>query len=153
MKSIFSNKKSEYFTAEEREKIVAAIKEAETRTSGEIRVHIENHCRFVDPLLRAAEVFINLKMEATVLRNGVLIYVALKDRQLAIYADEGIYQKAGSEFWKNEVEIMLSEFRQYHYAQGLIEVILQIGEVLSQHFPYDEKIDKNELPDEIAFGE
>ena len=71
-------------------------------TSGEVRVYIEHRCRFVDPIDRAAEVFYSLKMEQTVNRNGVLVYVAVKDRQLAIFADEGIFQKAGADFWKRK---------------------------------------------------
>ncbi len=152
MLSIFKRKQPQFFTAEEREKIVQAIQNAERRTSGEIRVHVETHCRFVDPLDRAAEIFYSLKMDATELRNAVLVYVAMKDRQLAVFADEGIYNKAGAEFWKNQVLLMMTHFNKENYADGVVQVVQEIGEALSSYFPFDEKIDKNELPDEIAFG-
>ncbi|HYJ64438.1 MAG TPA: TPM domain-containing protein, partial [Parafilimonas sp.] len=84
--------------------------------------------------------------------NAVLVYVAKQHRQLAVFADEGIYNKAGKEFWDNAVLIMLKEFKKENYAEGLIEVIQKIGHSLKTHFPYDGATDKNELPDDIVFG-
>ncbi len=152
MFSIFKRKQVKFFSDEEEASIVEAIQLAEKRTSGEIRVHIESKCRFVDPLDRAEEIFSGLKMEETQLRNAVLVYVAMQDRQLAIYADKGIFEKAGAEFWHKEAGMMLQQFNKNNYAKGIIQVIHEIGEALSSFFPYDEKIDKNELPDQIAFG-
>jgi uncharacterized membrane protein len=152
MFGLFSKKAHEFFSAPETEKIVSAIKETESRTSGEVRVYIESRCRFVDPIDRAVEIFYNLKMNETELHNGVLVYVAMKDRQLAIFADEGIYKKAGAAFWKEEVRHMLSQFNMENYADGIATVVKEIGESLHTHFPYDHKTDKNELPDDIVFG-
>lgn len=152
MFSLFKKKPESYFNEQEKEKIVAAIREAERRTSGEVRIFIENHCTYVNPLHRAQEVFWNLKMSETKERNGVLVYIAMKDHQLAVYGDEGIHQKVGSEFWNKEVQMMLAEFRQQHFADGLAAIILDIGVALTQHFPYNEQTDKNELPDDIVFG-
>ncbi len=152
MFSIFRKKHPKFFIPEEQQFIVNAVKEAEKRTSGEIRVYIESHCRFMDALDRAAEVFYSLKMEATEQRNAVLVYVAMKDRQLAVFADEGIYRKEGKDFWNDAVKIMLSHFDKEHYAKGIATVIHEIGEVLAEHFPYDAATDKNELPDDIVFG-
>ncbi|WP_153797297.1 TPM domain-containing protein [Foetidibacter luteolus] len=152
MFSLFKKKAPDFFEQQEKEKILAAIKTAEQRTSGEVRVFIESHCRFVNPLDRAYEVFYGLKMQETEKRNGVLVYVAMKDRQLAIFADEGIYGKAGETYWNNEVKTMLKEFGQQHHADGIAQVVLDIGELLNAHFPYDAGTDKNELPDDIVFG-
>jgi uncharacterized membrane protein len=137
--------------AETNEAVVAAIKKAELSTSGEIRVYIETKCKFVDPLDRAKEVFITLKMEKTVNRNAVLIYLAIKDQQMAIFADEGIHQKMGVEFWKAEIEKMKLDFRQSKMTNGLLTVIEDIGNSLKDNFPYHNE-DKNELPDTIVFG-
>lgn len=131
--------------------MVSAIRAAELRTSGEIRVFIESRCRFVDPVDRAAEVFFGLKMEQTEDRNGVLLYVAMKDHQLAVFGDEGIHKIVGSEFWNKEVEKILNEFNATHYVDGIIEIVKDIGEALVKHFPYEQE-DKNELPDNIVFG-
>ena len=151
--SIFSFfKRNPFFSTEEQEKIAAAIREAEKRTSGEIRIFIESRCRYVEPLDRAAELFFGLKMDKTKARNAVLIYIAIKDHQLAIFADEGIHQKTGQQFWQKEVRLMLDDFNRENYAAGLVKVVSEVGEALYEHFPYDNASDKNELPDDIVFG-
>lgn len=145
-------KKKEFFSAEENEKIVAAIRTAETSTSGEVRIFVESKCKFIDPLDRAMEIFSNLKMENTQDRNAVLLYVALKDRQMAIYADSGIHQKVGNKFWEETVNKILLHFDKENYTHGIIQCITEIGEALKENFPYNKDTDKNELPDEIIFG-
>jgi len=149
--SIFSRKK-EFFTAEEKHRIVDAVQQAEQRTSGEIRVFVESRCKYMDAIDQATEIFFGLEMQKTEQRNGVLIYVALKDRQLAIFGDEGIHQKVGDEYWKDKVKKMISNFNRNDYAEGIRQCVLEVGEALHAHFPYDRQIDKNELPDEIVFG-
>lgn len=146
------SKKKEFFSIEDNEMIVQAIRDAEKQTSGEVRVFVESHCRFIDPLDRAKEIFSQLKMEQTVLRNGVIFYVAIKDRQLAVFADSGIHAATGQQYWEDVVKYILSLFNNESYAIGIKECISKIGEALKNHFPYDEKTDKNELPDEIIFG-
>ncbi|MDR3715977.1 MAG: TPM domain-containing protein [Puia sp.] len=141
-----------FFTEAENQQIVDAIRSAERQTSGEIRVYVESHCRFVDPLDRAAEVFTALKMEKTAARNAVLVYIALKDRQLALLGDKGIHEKVGNGFWNEKVRIMLSHFSRAGYAEGLARIVTEIGETLRAHFPYDKNTDENELPDDIVFG-
>ena len=141
-----------FFSKEENEKIVLSIQDAERQTSGEIRLFVEAHCRYVDPLDRAAEIFANLQMEKTELRNGVLFYVAIKDKQLAIFADSGIHAAAGDKFWKETVQQILSVFSKESVVAGITATVGKIGEALRTHFPYDEHVDKNELPDEIIFG-
>jgi len=145
-------RKPAFFAAAEQQQIVAAIKAAEQQTSGEIRVFVESRCRYVDPLDRAAEVFLGLKMEKTAARNGVLVYVATKDRQLALFGDHGIHEKVGNEFWNREVGIILSHFNRSSYGEGIAQVVTAIGEALRLHFPYDKDTDSNELPDDIVFG-
>ncbi|MEO6000280.1 MAG: TPM domain-containing protein [Chitinophagaceae bacterium] len=148
--SIF--KKPAFFNPKEQEGMVQAIQEAERRTSGEIRVFIESKCKYVHPLDRAVEIFYGLKMEKTVEKNAVLVYLATKDHQLAIFADEGIHKKTGKNFWKDQVQLMLGHFNKDDYAAGIIQVINHIGEALHEHFPYKLDTDKNELPDDIIFG-
>jgi uncharacterized membrane protein len=145
-------RKKEFFSKQESELIVDSIKNAEHQTSGEVRLYVESHCKFVNPLDRAAEVFFGLKMEQTAERNGVLVYVAIKDRQLAIFGDKGIHEKVGDDFWEKEVGHMVSHFNSENYAKGLAKVITDIGEALRSHFPYQGDKDKNELPDDIVFG-
>jgi uncharacterized membrane protein len=150
MFSLFKKKK--LFSEEENKKIVEAIRNAEMQTSGEVRVFVENRCRFMDPLDRAREIFAKLNMQKTKDRNAVLVYVALKDRQLAIYGDSGIHEKTGQPFWTAAVNTIIQHFNRENYAEGISSSVAQIGEALHQHFPFDKDIDKNELPDEIIFG-
>lgn len=139
-----------FFTKEEKELIKSAVMEAETNTSGEIRVHIDNHCHG-DVMDRAAWWFAKLKMHKTELRNGVLFYLAVKDHQFAILGDVGINAVTGDDFWDRIKEEMLSEFREGNFATGLHKGILMAGEQLKEHFPYQSD-DVNELSDEISFG-
>lgn len=147
----FSRKKP-FFTPEENEKIIHSIQEAEMQTSGEIRIFVESRCKYVDALDRAKEIFTNLEMEKTELRNGVLFYLAVKDRQLAIFADKGIHEATGPDYWKNAVKEILSVFSKDNITEGITTSIYKIGQALKTHFPYDKEVDKNELPDEIVFG-
>ena len=144
--------KKQYFTAEQQLQLVEAINEAEKNTSGEVRVFVEGKCKYMDAVDRAREIFVNLQMDKTNDRNAVLLYIAVKDKQMAVFADEGIYQRLGKEYWNNEVNKILAEFRKDNYTQGICAVVKDIGEALKAEFPYDKVGDKNELPDEIIFG-
>jgi uncharacterized membrane protein len=146
------SKKTVFFSEVDNEMIVQSIRDAEKHTSGEVRVFVESKCRFIDPLDRALEIFASLKMENTEKRNGVLVYVAIKDRQLAVYGDSGIHEKTGDAYWAATVSNMISHFNKDNYAEGIAHSVTMIGEALQQHFPYDKEHDKNELPDEIIFG-
>jgi len=148
--SLFRRK--EFFTDEEKQTIVDAVRSAEQRTSGEVRVFVESRCRYVNAIDRAVEIFENLKMQNTELRNATLVYVAIKDRQLAVFGDEGIHQKVGNEYWANQVMKMINAFNRDNIAEGIRQCVLNIGEALAMHFPYDRNTDKNELPDDIVFG-
>lgn len=140
----------DYFTKEQQKQIVDAIKEAEKNTSGEIRVHIEKKCN-KDVLDRATDVFAMLKMHKTNLRNGVLFYLSLEDRQFAILGDAGINAKVPENFWNSVKDTVLEQFILGNQSNGLVKGILMAGEKLKTHFPY-QKDDVNELSDEISFG-
>jgi uncharacterized membrane protein len=139
------------FTKEEQKQIVDAVKQAELNTSGEIKVHIERKCK-EDVLDHAAFMFEQLEMHKTELRNGVLIYLAVEDRQLAILGDAGINLKVPKGFWEDTRDVMISNFKNGDFAKGLSEGIIKAGEQLKEHFPY-QKDDVNELSDDISFGE
>ena len=147
----FLSKKQNWFTPQENETIVNAIRVSEKKTSGEIRVFIETRCSYVDAVDRAVEVFFGLKMDKTEDRNGVVLYIAMKDHQLAVFGDKGIHEKVGTEFWNKEVRKMLSSFSKENYADGIVQIVKEIGEALVTHFPYENE-DRNELPDDIVFG-
>jgi uncharacterized membrane protein len=143
-------KASDFFSKDDQKKIEEAVKQAEHKTSGEIRVHIDTRCKG-DVLDAATRVFATLGMHKTKLRNGVLIYLALQDKKFAIIGDAGINQKVPANFWDNIKNDMLEHFLKSEFTAGLIHGISMSGAQLKQHFPH-EKNDVNELPDEISFG-
>ena len=145
-------KKKDFFSAEEQQLIIEAIRNAERRTSGEVRVFVESKCSYMDAIDRAAELFIRLEMQKTNDRNAVLVYIAMKDRQLAVFGDEGIHNRVGNEYWNIEVQKMISNFNRENYAAGISEVVKDIGAALTKNFPFNNDTDKNELPDNIVFG-
>ena len=129
--------------------VVEAIKQAELNTSGEIKVHIENHCRG-NVEERSLVVFNRLKLNETKLRNGVLIYLAVKDRMFAILGDEGINKVVGNGFWNDVKDLMQGYFKEGRFAEGLEQGIMRCGEKLKTYFPYQSD-DINEIPDDISY--
>lgn len=136
---------------DEQAKITHAISLAESRTSGEIRIVVEQVVGKLPVADRAAKFFADLGMHKTVRRNGVLIYLAVVDRQFAILGDQGIHAHVGDDFWESIKEKMIVHFRSGDYVQGLVEGITAAGERLYTFFPRQED-DINELPNEIHFG-
>ena len=134
---------------EEDRRVVEAIKQAELNTSGEIKVHIENRCKG-DVEERSLVVFNKLKLNETKLRNGVLIYLAVRDHKFAILGDEGINNVVGQGFWNDVKDLMLSHFKENRFADGLEQGIQCCGEKLKTYFPYQSD-DINEIPDEISY--
>ena len=141
-----------FFNAADNERVVQAIREAERQTNGEVRVYIESKNAYVDAMDRAAELFYNLKMDKTEQRNAVLLYIAHKDKEVALFGDEGIYKATGSTYWNEAVKAMLAQFKNENICEGIVQCIHTIGATLKDKFPYEKTSDKNELPDEIIFG-
>ena len=148
----FLQKPKEFFSAKDKEQIVQAIRNAEKETSGEVRVYVESRNPMVNVMDRAAEIFFKLKMQNTDDRNAVLLYIAMKDKELALFGDEGIYNKVGAEYWNSEVKNMIAQFSKENISNGIEQCIGHIGQTLKEKFPYDTTNDKNELPDDIVFG-
>ena len=138
----------EFLTKLEHNRIVQAIRETESRTSGEIRVLIQRGKLKGDPLVAAQKKFYRLGMHNTRDRNGVLIFVAPRLHKFAIVGDNAIHQKCGDEFWQTVVERMRAYFRDEKFSDALIEAVRQVGSVLATHFPRTVQ-DTNELPDDV----
>ena len=138
-----------FFSTEEKKQITDAIAQAELNTSGEIRLHMEGHCK-LDVLDRAAYIFEKLGMKETAQRNGVLFYLAVHDRKFAILGDAGINQVVPVNFWDQIKETMLTFFKEGKFTEGLSKGILMTGDHLKVNFAYQSN-DVNELTDEIYF--
>ncbi|WP_035564828.1 TPM domain-containing protein [Hymenobacter sp. IS2118] len=141
-----------FLTPEQDAALVAAIRRAEVRTSGEIRVHLEDVCPTPEPLDRAAQVFAELNMHKTAARNGVLFYLAWESRQFAVIGDAAINAAVSDDFWETTKEAVLDQFRHGKYVLGLEHGINRVGEQLRSYFPYNAQTDENELDDAISFG-
>jgi uncharacterized membrane protein len=142
-------KASAFFTREQQVAIARAIGEAEHATSGEIRVHIETSCK-ADVLDEAAWLFRKVGMHKTADRNGVLIYLALKERKFAIIGDTGINSVVPLGFWDEIRDHMKNRFSENLFTEGLTEGIIMAGQQLKEHFPHS-KDDINEITDTISF--
>jgi len=134
---------------EEDRRVVEAIQQAERNTSGQIKVHIENFCH-INVERRSLMVFKHLKMNKTKQRNGVLIYLAVKDHKFAILGDEGINKVVGDDFWNDVKDLMMSHFKEGRFAEGLEQGIQRCGEKLKAYFPHQND-NTNEIADEISY--
>ncbi len=138
-----------FFSKKEKKKILNAIREAERNTSGEIRVHLEYNAR--EPVYgHAQKVFQRIGMTKTAQRNGVLIFLATRNKKFAVLGDVGINEKVPEGFWNDVVGIMQEHFKQNKFAEGISDAVLRIGEKLKAYFPYQAN-DKNELSDSISY--
>jgi uncharacterized membrane protein len=140
------------FTTEDLDAIAATVAGAERGTSGEIRVHLERRLpRQTTPLTRAGEVFSRLKMDATADRNGVLIYLAVEDRKLAIVGDVGVHARVGDEYWQRVRDAMVERMRAGASRDAIVRAVMDVGLVLRKFFPRRPD-DRNELSDEVSLS-
>jgi uncharacterized membrane protein len=146
-----SKSASDFFSKEQRDDIKQAIMNAELDTSGEIRVHIDTKCKG-EVMNRAFNVFKKLRIDETDLHNGVLFYLAIKNRKFAVIGDTGINKVVPEDFWEDLKHDMLNAFREEKFTDGLVDGITKTGTFLKKYFPYQTD-DLNELPDEISFGD
>ena len=141
----------EFLSKVEHDRIVRAIREAESNTSGEIRVFVQRGKLKSDPLIAAQKKFHQLRMHKTRERNAALIFVAPRVHKFAVVGDKAIHEKCGDKFWQDIVEGMRAHFQNENFSDALVEAIREIGKLLAAHFPKTLE-NANELPDEIAEG-
>ena len=130
-------------------RVEAAIRAAELRTSGEIRVHVERRCDG-DALSAARRWFVRLGMSRTAERNGVLVYVAIDDRAFAIVGDDGIHAKVGPSFWEGLRDGLHADFGRGEFASGIERAVTEAGRTLAEHFPRQAR-DRDELSNEVSY--
>ena len=144
-------KATDFFTKEQQAEILSAILQAENKTSGEIRVHLESKMDG-DVFDRAAWIFKKINMDNTAERNSILFYLALTNRKFAVIGDKGINAKVPENFWERIKDILETNFREGKFTEGLIKGIMLTGSLLKEYFPRMED-DINELPDDISFDD
>ena len=136
---------------EQEQALIDAISQAELHTSGEIRIHLEKSTGNSSAEQRAKQWFGKLEMHKTAEKNGVLFYLAIQDRQLALWAGEGINEKVPADFWQEIIDLMISEFKEGHFSEGLIDGVEKTGKALGEFFPRKDD-DVDELSNEISKG-
>jgi uncharacterized membrane protein len=114
--------------------LIAAIRDTENMTSGEIRVLI-SHKSVADPVATAQKEFVRLGMAKSPEKNGVLIFVAPRTRKFAVIGDEGVHAKCGDEFWRELAKTMTEYFRKSEFTEGVIHGVRKAGDLLAKHFP------------------
>jgi uncharacterized membrane protein len=127
--------------------IIAAVRQAELKTSGEIRVFI-SHKNVEDAVAAGQADFVRMGMTKTRYRNGVLIFVAPKAHKFAVIGDEAVHQKCGDVFWQALAAEMSGFFKRSEFTQGILHGVAKAGELLAAHFP-PQPGDQNELPDQV----
>jgi uncharacterized membrane protein len=137
----------EFINRLERERIVSAVKAAEQRTSGEVRVFITQK-PVTTPVIDAQKHFLAAGMDKTRDRNAVLIFVAPRTRQFAVVGDEAVHARCGDEFWVNLSNEMTAEFSKGNFTEAIVRGVERAGELLGKNFPRQSD-DTNELSDEV----
>lgn len=143
------NTAKKFFSLDEQKRIVLAIQRAERKTSCEIRLHVDTQTN-LHVLDRAAYLFKQLDMHKTEARNGVLLYVAVKNKEFAIIGDSGVNYYVKDAFWTECKEEVLPAFKAHDFCEGIIACIEKVGNRFQEYFPYQED-DENELSDELSF--
>jgi uncharacterized membrane protein len=141
---------TEFLSEEDLLSIARAVRQAEARTSAEMRVHLDHACE-IDAFQRAVTIFERLGMHRTAERNGVLIYISVTDHKLAVIGDAGIHERVGTAYWEEVVEGVRGHLRQNRSRDGLLHAVAQVGRALRRHFPRRSH-DTNELSDDVSFG-
>jgi uncharacterized membrane protein len=98
----------------------------------------------------AARAFRKLGMTETRHRNAVLLYVSLRDRELACLGDEGIHAKVGDAAWRRVVDGVTRDFSNGDFYLGLHHALEDIGAMLASHFPSEGGDPENKLSNEIS---
>lgn len=81
-------------------------------------------------------------------RTGIMIYLSMREHRAEIVADEPIAKLVNAEVWGEAMVDMLVEIKQGKIAEGMAAGVLDVGKVLSEHFPRADD-DENELPDRL----
>lgn len=141
-------KVSDFISQLDEKRIVEAIRQAESRTTGEIRVFISR--RHIGNAMDSARAhFRRLRMDQTPHRNAVLIFIAPRARKFAVIGDDAIHHCVGDVTWWHVVSGMEHLLKTGHCTDAVLSAVQEVGRALAQHFPA-EGDRRNELPDHIA---
>lgn len=81
-------------------------------------------------------------------RNGILIYLSMREHRAEILADAAIASKVSPDVWGEAMAALLADVKAGRLADGMIAAIDRVGVVLAEHFPAGSE-NANELPDRL----
>ena len=82
-----------FLSPEEERQVTEEIRRFESRSSGEIVVHLCGRSRTGSIMRDAAETFTRLGLSRTRDRNAVLFFIAVRDHRFAVLGDRGIDER------------------------------------------------------------
>jgi uncharacterized membrane protein len=138
-----------FFENLDRPAIVEAIRTAEARSYGEIRVHV-HHGAVADARAEAEKTFLKLGMDKTARGSACLLFIAPESRSFAVVGGEGIHEKVGDGFWLEARDATLGPFREGRFTEGIVAAVAKLGDALALFFPKGGTSDRNELPDDVS---
>jgi uncharacterized membrane protein len=138
-----------FFESLDRPAIVEAIRRAEARSYGEIRVHLHRGA-VEDARAEAEKTFLKLGMDKTARGSGCLIFIAPVSRTFAVVGGTGIHEKVGDGFWLEARDATLGPFREGRFTDGIVAAVGKLGDALALFFPREGTSDRNELPDDVS---
>lgn len=144
-----SAKAKDFFEGLDRPAIAEAIRAAEARSHGEIRVHL-HHGAVADARAEAERTFLKLGMNGTARGSGCLIFIAPESRSFAVIGGAGIHEKAGDAFWADARDAAQALFREGKFTEGVVAAVERLGDALALFFPKGGVADRNELPDDVS---
>ena len=139
-----------FLSEDDLDAVARAVAAAEKQTSAEVRVHLDHACPG-DALPRAIKVFERLGMHKTPERHGVLVYISVTDRKLAVIGDKGIHERVGEAYWRELVDAVRDRMRGERPRDGLVHAVSELGAVLGRHFPRRPD-DTNTLSDAVSIS-
>src|SRR5207248_1834841 len=125
----------EFLSRLEHDRIVGAIREAESKTSSQIRVYVQRGKLSADPLIAAQKKFHRLGMHKTRERNAVLIFVVPRAHKFAVVGDNAVHETCGEQFWQRLVDGMRTHFQNEKFSHALVETSEETGKMLATHLP------------------
>lgn len=99
---------------------------------------------------RAIKGFYEKKLYKTKMHTGVLFFISLLEKKVWVLADEGIYKKIQQEALNTHAQRIAEGIKNNKACDALCSSIEEIGEILTEHFPYKAD-DINELTDRVIY--
>lgn len=137
----------DFLTSEQEQAVAEAIRVAESRTGGEIRVVITSRW-ILRPERHAWRLFNRLEMTRTRHRNGALIVLFTRRRRFVVLGDSGLHKIIKPGYWDGIAVEMTNLLHEGRKLDALTAAIRTLGDTMAGHWP-PEALNPDELPNTI----